>query len=357
MAHQGSKAYDQVYELIHRREAGASNELWQADHVLLDIILLDEKGNARKPWLTVIIDDYSRVICGYYLSFDPPCSLHTALALRQAIWRKSEKEWPVCGIPQSLYTDNGSDFTSSHIEQVCIDLKIQMKFSIPGKPRGRGRIERFFLTVVQLLLCELPGYAPSGYANTTAELTLEAFDLLFIRFVTQTYHHRIHSTTGAKPLERWSQGPFLPRLPESLEQLDLLLLTVLRPRTVRRDGVHFKNFRYIDPVLAAYVGEQIAIRYDPRDLAEIRIFYRGKFICRAICQELADQQISLKEIIHARQRRKRELKQILESRRTLLKQYLPTLDIPSPSEEKDSTNILADQEEESSIKLKLYKND
>jgi transposase InsO family protein len=31
----------------------------------------------------------------------------------------------VCGIPQVLYTDHGSDFTSRHIEQVCVDLKIQ----------------------------------------------------------------------------------------------------------------------------------------------------------------------------------------------------------------------------------------
>jgi hypothetical protein len=34
------------------------------------------------------------------------------LALRQAIWRKEEPRWIVCGIPDVLYTDNGSDFTS-----------------------------------------------------------------------------------------------------------------------------------------------------------------------------------------------------------------------------------------------------
>jgi putative transposase len=34
------------------------------------------------------------------------------LALRQAIWRKEDPRWIVCGIPDVLYTDNGSDFTS-----------------------------------------------------------------------------------------------------------------------------------------------------------------------------------------------------------------------------------------------------
>ena len=47
-----------------------------------------------------------------------------------------------CGIPDVLYTDNGCDFTSSHLEQLDADLKIRLVFSIPGKPRGRGRIER-----------------------------------------------------------------------------------------------------------------------------------------------------------------------------------------------------------------------
>jgi putative transposase len=55
-----------------------------------------------KPWLTVILDDYSRAIAGYFLSFESPSSLNTALALRQAIWRKEDARWKVCGIPEVL---------------------------------------------------------------------------------------------------------------------------------------------------------------------------------------------------------------------------------------------------------------
>jgi putative transposase len=60
--------------------------------------------------------------------------LQTALALRQAIWRKSEPGWHVCAIPDAFYTDHGSDFTSGHLEQVAIDLKIRLVFSRQGKP-------------------------------------------------------------------------------------------------------------------------------------------------------------------------------------------------------------------------------
>ncbi len=356
LALEGSKTYAQAYELIYRRESSAPNEMWQADHTPLDILLIDENGQAAKPWLTTIIDDYSRIICGYYLSFDAPCTLHTALALRQAIWRKVEKGWMVCGIPQLFYTDNGSDFTSTHLEQVCIDLKIQTKFSIPGKPQGRGRIERFFLTTTQLLLSDLSGYAPAGAGKVKAVLTLEVFDRIFKNFILKDYNQRIHSATGMPPFKRWSDGGFLPQLPESLEQLDLLLMTVVKPRKVRRDGIHFQNFRYMDTTLAAYVGESVTIRYDPRDLAEIRVFFQDKFLCRAICQELAGEIVSLKEIIKARKRRKRELREIIQSRKTLLKQYLPDIEIPP----EDSPLPIAVQKQEGTPvrkKLKLYIND
>ena len=110
---------------------------------------------------------------------------------------------------------------------------------------------------------------------------------------------RPHTTTGFKPQERWLSGGFLPRMPESLEQLDLLLLTVPKTRRVHRDGIRFSGLRYIDPMLAAYVGEDVLLRYDPRDVAEVRVFHEGRFICRAVCQELAGETVPLREVIRA----------------------------------------------------------
>ncbi len=53
-------------------------------------------------------------------------------------------------------------------------------------------------------------------------------------------------------------------MPDSLEVLDLLLLTVSTPRKVQRDGIHLHGLRYFSLTLAAYVGEPVTIRYDPR---------------------------------------------------------------------------------------------
>jgi putative transposase len=295
--------------------------------------VLDPKGLPNRPWLSVIVDDYSRAIAGYFLSFNAPAALQTALALPQAIWRKSEPGWTVCGIPAVLYTDHGSDFTSRHIEQVCADLKIRLVFSLPGKPRGRGRVERFFETVNQRFLADLPGYAPAGQPHRAPALTLGALDHAFRRFVLGDYHQTPHSATGMPPQARWSSGGFLPQMPESLEQLDLLLLTVAKPRQVHQDGIRFHALRYIDPTLAAYVGEAVTIRYDPRDMAEIRVYYRDTFLCRAVCQELAGQTVSLKDITRARNRRKRELTKIITARRSLVDQVLtPPQGVRTPPE-------------------------
>ena len=83
-----------------------------------------DSGPPVRPWLTVIMDDYSRAIAGFSLSCQAPSAIHTALVLRQAIWRKPLPQWSICGIPRTFYTDHGSDFTSHHLEQVSADLKM-----------------------------------------------------------------------------------------------------------------------------------------------------------------------------------------------------------------------------------------
>jgi putative transposase len=322
LAHAGATAYRETFDLLYRREASSANEIWQADHTPLDLWVRGENGTPVRPWLTVILDDYSRAVAGYRLSVQAPSALHTALVLRDAIWRKADPRWHLCGIPGTFYTDHGSDFTSQHLEQVALDLKMVLVFSMVGRPRGRGRIERFFQSVNQLFLMGLPGYAPPGARTPAPVLTLPELDQRFRTFLLDDYHHRVHGETGVPPQERWEASGFLPHLSESLAQLDLLLLTVAKPRKVQQDGIHFQGFRYLDLTLAAYVGESVVIRYDPADLAEIRVYHGNRFLCRAVCQELADQTISLKEIVQARTQRRKQVRDDLKERTTLVDQLL-----------------------------------
>jgi len=145
-------------------------------------------------------------------------------------------------------------------------------------------------------------------------LTLPELDARLRTFLVENYQQRAHSETGVPPQARWEVGGFLPRLPESLEELDLLLLTVAKPRRVHPDGIHFQGYRYLDLTLAAYVGEDVVVRYDPRDMAELRVYFGDAFLCRAINPELAGETVALKDIIRARNQRRRELRTTLTER-------------------------------------------
>src|SRR5258707_9224024 len=92
-------------------------------------------------------------------------------------------------IPSVFYTDHGSDFTSKHMEQIAADIRMELVFSEKGVPRGRGKLERFFRSVDQLFLQDVPGYAPKEYAEAEATLTLPDFDQRFRQWLLEADHH------------------------------------------------------------------------------------------------------------------------------------------------------------------------
>lgn len=276
LAHDGPEAFRDRFEMVYRRRAERSNDVWQADHTELDLLVVDADGRPARPWLTLVLDDHSRAVAGYSLFLGAPSALNLSLALRQAIWPKADPAWVVHGLPDALYVDHGSDFTSHHIAQVAADLHVQLIHSTVARPQGRGKVERLFGTITTELLPELPGHIVRGKPASPPRLTLSELDAAVGAWTTGTYHLRAHSETRVPPQQAWLADGWLPRLPDSLEALDLLLVMVAKPRTVRRDGIRFEGLSYLDPTLASYVGKPVTIRYDPRDLTQIRVFYRDR---------------------------------------------------------------------------------
>lgn len=131
--------------------------------------------------------------------------------------------------------------------------------------------------------------------------------------------------------------------------LDLLLLNVAKPRKVHSDGIHFQGLRYIDTNLAAYVGETVVIRYDPRDIAEIRVFYQDKYLCTAISPEISDYTVDLKDIVSARNKIRRNLKKQLEPSKTVVEEVV----MSKQKDLKDQSN----KSDSKKSKLKRYFNE
>ena len=151
-----SRSSNGKHELVFRRRAEHPNQTWQSDHTELDILIVGADGKPDRPWLTTVMDDYSRAICGDMVFTGAPSSINTALALRQAIWRKTDPAWAMCGIPDILHVDHGSDFISDNIGRTAVALHIRIIHSTIGRPQGQGKIERFFGTVNTELLAAYP---------------------------------------------------------------------------------------------------------------------------------------------------------------------------------------------------------
>ena len=126
---------------------------------------------------------------------------------------------------------------------------------------------------------------------------------------------------------------------------------------MQRDGSHCHALRYFSITLAPYVGEPVTIRYDPRDLAEIRVYHRDKFLCRAVSPDIASVTVSLQDLQTARNQRRRELRQQLTARRSLVE----LLTQPHPSavrrSETPKKSPAAGSASKTGTRLKLYRED
>jgi putative transposase len=161
-------------------EIDYSNQVWQCDHTRADILLVDKYGHQMgRPWLTTVLDTYSRAIIGINLGYDAPSSRVVALALRHAILPKlygAEYQlyvgWPTCGTPDHLFTDGGKDFRSNHLQQIGVQLGFTCH--LRDRPSEGGIVERPFGTINTQFFSTLPGYTGSNVQDRPPEAEKEA---------------------------------------------------------------------------------------------------------------------------------------------------------------------------------------
>lgn len=293
-------------------EINYSNQVWQCDHTRADVLLVDRHGELiGRPWLTTVIDSYSRCIMGINLGFDAPSSQVVALALRHAILPKRygdeyklHCEWETSGTPEYFYTDGGKDFRSNHLAQIGSQLGFVHK--LRDRPSEGGIVERPFKTLNQSLFSTLPGYTGSNVqerpkeAEKEASLTLRELEQLIVRFIVDKYNQSIDARMGDQTrYQRWEAG--LRRQPEPISEreLDICLMKAAR-RTVQRGGyLQFENVMYRGEYLEGYAGDTVILRYEPRDITTIWVYRQKKhqevFLTRAHAQDLETEQLSVDE--------------------------------------------------------------
>ena len=132
-----------------RFEAADANELWVGD------ALHGPRVGDRKTYLFAFLDDHSRLATGYRFGFAED-TVRLAVALKPALAAR--------GVPAGIYVDNGSAFVDAWLLRACAKLGVRLVHSAPGRPQGRGKIERFFRTVREQFLIEVTDTASEDLA-------------------------------------------------------------------------------------------------------------------------------------------------------------------------------------------------
>ena len=241
-----------------RFQADHPNELWTGDALHGPVI------GGRKAILFAFIDDCSRLVTGHRWSYSED-TLAAEAALRRGILAR--------GLPSTAYLDNGSPFICRQLLRALAVLGVRLVHSKPGRPEGRGKIERFFRTVREQFLVEVAhSEVPS----------LEVLEERSVAWVEQSYHRRAHSETGEAPTERFSRLA-KPVYPSGELLREAFLFSETRTVTKLATVSLFGNAYELD---AALVGRKVELVFDPFDLEKISVRYMGRDFGLAVPQKI-----------------------------------------------------------------------
>ena len=190
------------------------------DHSRMDLFVVDDRTGLPlgRPWLTLVIDEYSRYVLGYYLGFEEPSNVSMTRALRHALAPKDECpdtrcSWDAWGVMELLVVDNGLEFHARALEAGAGRYGIDVQFCPRRKPWYKGKVERFFGTMNTGLLVDMKGktfssvvlkgdYDPSKHAV----MTLATLRRVLQMWIVDVYHQEVHSGLGLTPQEAWNNG-------------------------------------------------------------------------------------------------------------------------------------------------------
>jgi putative transposase len=266
----------------------------EIDHTLLDLFVIDPatKMPIGRPTLTIAIDKYTRMILGFYMSFNGAGFLAVMNCLRHAILPKTyvkniypsvKYPWNVFGIPEMIVVDNGLEFHGDGFEDACLQLGTVISYCPVRKPWFKPIVERYFGTLNKKLLHELPDttfsniFEKEDYDSAkNATIALDTLLEVIHKFIIEYYSRRKHRGIKDIPAQRWDVAiqEYPPALPARREDLQVLLGDV-EYRTIQPYGIALFDLTYNDDVLARLrrgrKGHSFKIKYDPGDISVIYV--------------------------------------------------------------------------------------
>ncbi len=196
----------------------------EIDHTPLDLILLDDELEVPlgRPYLTVLVDCYSRCIVGFNLGYREPSYDAARKAILNACLSKDfikdkfpfiKNDWPCEGKIETIVVDNGTEFWSSSFKVFCQKIGTNVEVNPVAKPWKKPFVERIFKTYKSGLVDGLPGKTFShvhqlkGYnPQKDAAVPFSEFVSFLYKWIIDIYNYDSYGWESRIPMLAWEAG-------------------------------------------------------------------------------------------------------------------------------------------------------
>jgi hypothetical protein len=296
------------------------NQKWEMDSTVGDIMLAD----GRRHHIVGVIDVYTR----------RRRFIVTRTSRANAIMSLIRLAIVLFGVPESIKTDNGSDYVAQPLETALLGLDIEHPLCAPFAPHEKPHIERAIGSLMHQLFELLDGYighsvadrkgieSRKGFAERilkdasfTVELRLtpEQLQAQLDAFCARLDNKPRDYLDGCTPLQRM-EGHTLKTVDE--RALDVLLAPSAESglRTIGKKGIKVAGGFYNHAHLGGLEGTQVQVKVDDANLGRCWVFdLDGQFICEALDYE----RLGINSAEVAAERRAHQAKVIRDQKRAL----------------------------------------
>jgi putative transposase len=280
-------------ELKTPRHGDRPFEICHVDHTQLDIELTDSTGKHTlgRPWMTLIIDGFSRRILAVHVDFEEPSYRSCMMVLRECVRRHNR-------LPQCLVVDWGPEFCSTYFEALLARYECIKKARPPAHARFGSLVERMFGTTNTQFLHNLLGntqimrnvrqVTKSVNPKELAVWPLSPFMEQLCRYLYEIYDTNIHPAPGESPKDAYDHG--FQNTGSRFQRLikydhDFMIATmpttlkgtamVSRGRGVKINYISYWCDAMEDPKIQR---KRVAVRFDPFDLGTAYAFIAGQWV-------------------------------------------------------------------------------
>lgn len=279
-------------------ELGGSLFRIQLDGTTGNIMLIDEETGKLlgRPYLTLVIDEYSGAFMAVYITFCPPSRATTAAAMFQALMNKrslllalgiKEDAWEVYGWPVGVLVDKGGEYDNHEFKATC--KKFGIKYEYRKRVQQGGAVEDAVKLLNNNFVARLEG-STGARPRKDADFNPEAKAVYSLRRFSQMLYcevirlnNLVRESDRLTPMQRWDIGlkrRGMLRPPSlSAKKAEAFMINMLPAGrvVVRPQGLVYKGVVYDHGPTRALINRKksVSVRRSPLNLHQLYVLYNG----------------------------------------------------------------------------------